>query len=277
MTSTIRTSSGWISTRCRACRSSTSERWRWPRRTCSRSTGSSASPRRAGRRASTSTLASAPSGTSPRFDVRRSPSLARSSAASPTSRRRSGGRRSVTASSSTTTRTLAIGRWPPRTASGRCRTRGCRRRSTWDEVPGVEPEAFTLRTVPDRLRTAGDPGAEIDDHVGTLEPALELSDRQAREGQGEAPYPPHFPKAEGEPVRAQPSRRRKASKEGPGRGRLRAAAGAGQEERTDGAASHADAADRDRASRDRAGGDGGTSSDGRRSTRRSCRTSSRPT
>ncbi len=81
----------------------------------------------------------------------------------------------------------------------------------WDEVPGVEPEVFTLRTVPDRLQRHGDPGAEIDDHVGTLEPALELSERQAREGQGEAPYPPHFPKAEGEPVRAQPSRRRKGS------------------------------------------------------------------
>jgi DNA ligase D-like protein (predicted polymerase) len=80
---------------------------------------------------------------------------------------------------------------------------------TWDEVPRVEPEAFTLRTVPGRLGRTGDPGAEIDDRVGTLESALELSDRQAREGQGEAPYPPHFPKAEGEPVRAQPSRRRK--------------------------------------------------------------------
>ncbi|HUF59114.1 MAG TPA: DNA primase small subunit domain-containing protein [Actinomycetota bacterium] len=81
----------------------------------------------------------------------------------------------------------------------------------WDEVPGVEPDAFTLRTVPDRLQRLGDPGAEIDDHVGTLEPALERSERQAREGQGEAPYPPHFPKAKGEPVRAQPSRRRKGS------------------------------------------------------------------
>jgi bifunctional non-homologous end joining protein LigD len=79
----------------------------------------------------------------------------------------------------------------------------------WDEVPKVEPELFTLRTVPDRLRRVGDPGAEIDDHVGTLESAFELSERQERDGQSEAPYPPHFPKAEGEPVRAQPSRRRK--------------------------------------------------------------------
>jgi bifunctional non-homologous end joining protein LigD len=83
---------------------------------------------------------------------------------------------------------------------------------TWDEVPDVEPEVFTLRTVPARLRDAGDPGATIGDHVGSLEQALELSDRQAAEGQGEAPYPPHFPKAGGEPVRAQPSRRRTSSK-----------------------------------------------------------------
>jgi hypothetical protein len=80
----------------------------------------------------------------------------------------------------------------------------------WDEVPGVEPEAFTIRTVPRRLEQVGDPGSGIDERAATLDSLLELSDRQAAEGQGEAPYPPHFPKAEGEPVRAQPSRRRKA-------------------------------------------------------------------
>ena len=78
----------------------------------------------------------------------------------------------------------------------------------WDEVEAVEPEAFTLRTVPRRLQERGDPGAGIDERAVGLETLLELSDRQAAEGQGEAPYPPHFPKAEGEPVRAQPSRRR---------------------------------------------------------------------
>src|SRR6185436_2887732 len=79
----------------------------------------------------------------------------------------------------------------------------------WDEVPGVEPESFTIRTVPIRLRQVGDPGAGIDEHAAALDALLERSDRQAADGQGEAPYPPHFPKAEGEPVRAQPSRRRK--------------------------------------------------------------------
>ncbi|HEX5936912.1 MAG TPA: DNA primase small subunit domain-containing protein [Actinomycetota bacterium] len=79
---------------------------------------------------------------------------------------------------------------------------------SWDEVPDADPGAFTLRSVPERLRTIGDAGAAIDDQVGSLEAALELSERQATEGLGEAPYPPRFPKAEGEPVRAQPSRRR---------------------------------------------------------------------
>jgi DNA ligase D-like protein (predicted polymerase) len=80
---------------------------------------------------------------------------------------------------------------------------------SWEEVPDVEPAAFTLRTVPVRLRTVGDPGAAIDDRAGRLDEALALSERQEAEGLGEAPYPPHFPKAEGEPRRVQPSKRRR--------------------------------------------------------------------
>jgi DNA ligase D-like protein (predicted polymerase) len=87
---------------------------------------------------------------------------------------------------------------------------------SWDEVPDVDPGAYTIRTVPDRIRTTGDAGVAIDEHVGSLEAAFELADRQEAEGQGEAPYPPHFPKAEGEPIRAQPSRRRKRDDEDEG-------------------------------------------------------------
>jgi DNA ligase D-like protein (predicted polymerase) len=79
----------------------------------------------------------------------------------------------------------------------------------WDEVPGVEPGAFTLRTVPERLRTTGDPGAGIDTvGPGSLEPLLETADRQAAEGMDDAPWPPHFAKTEDEPPRVTPSRRR---------------------------------------------------------------------
>ncbi|MBA4180887.1 MAG: ATP-dependent DNA ligase [Anaerolinea sp.] len=79
----------------------------------------------------------------------------------------------------------------------------------WDEVGRVELADFTIRTVPQRYAERGDPGAGIDDRAYSLEPLLELSKKQAAEGQGDAPYPPHFPKAEGEPPRVQPSKRRK--------------------------------------------------------------------
>jgi DNA primase len=79
---------------------------------------------------------------------------------------------------------------------------------TWDEVPTVDPSRYTIRTVPDRLREMGDPAAAIDDIAGSIEPLLELADRQQTEGLGEAPYPPHFPKGEAEPPRVQPSKRR---------------------------------------------------------------------
>jgi bifunctional non-homologous end joining protein LigD len=79
----------------------------------------------------------------------------------------------------------------------------------WSEVGEVDPAAFTVATVPDRLSERGDPAAGIDDVAYSLEPLLDLAARQAADGQGEAPYPPHFPKAAGEPPRVQPSRRRR--------------------------------------------------------------------
>jgi bifunctional non-homologous end joining protein LigD len=78
----------------------------------------------------------------------------------------------------------------------------------WGEVPDCDPADFTLRTVPARLAARGDPGAGIDAAAGSLEPLLELSARQRAEGQGDAPWPPHYAKGEDEPPRAPPSRRR---------------------------------------------------------------------
>ena len=79
---------------------------------------------------------------------------------------------------------------------------------TWGEVPDVEPEDFTIHSVPERVRTVGDPGAGIDAQVGSLEGLLELAARDAAGGLSDAPWPPHFPKGDDEPVRAAPSRRR---------------------------------------------------------------------
>jgi DNA primase len=80
---------------------------------------------------------------------------------------------------------------------------------TWREVPTVEPAEFTIRTVPERLARVGDPAADIDAHAGRLDGLLELADRDTANGLPDAPWPPHYPKADGEPVRAQPSRRRR--------------------------------------------------------------------
>jgi DNA ligase D-like protein (predicted polymerase) len=80
----------------------------------------------------------------------------------------------------------------------------------WSEVPDCDPRAFTLRTVPERFAKLGDPSKGIDEAPGSLEPLLELSRKQEQGGQGEAPWPPHYPKQAGEPPRVQPSKKKKA-------------------------------------------------------------------
>jgi bifunctional non-homologous end joining protein LigD len=78
----------------------------------------------------------------------------------------------------------------------------------WDEVPDVDPRDHRLDTVPERLRTVGDPAADIDANAGRLDALHELADRDEAGGLGDAPWPPHFAKRKGEPKRVQPSRDR---------------------------------------------------------------------
>jgi DNA ligase D len=77
---------------------------------------------------------------------------------------------------------------------------------TWAELPDVETEDFTMATMPARFAERGDVQAGIDDAVCDLRVLLEWVERDEREGLGEAPYPPNFPKMPGEPPRVQPSR-----------------------------------------------------------------------
>ena len=79
---------------------------------------------------------------------------------------------------------------------------------TWDEVKDAEPEDFTLATMPERFVKIGDRHAGIDDRAGSLDALLELADKQKQDGQGDAPWPAHFRKQQGEPPRVQPSRAR---------------------------------------------------------------------
>jgi DNA ligase D len=82
----------------------------------------------------------------------------------------------------------------------------------WDELPDVEMTDFTIQTVPARFAEIGDPAAGIDAAVWSIEPLLDWADRDERDrGLGDAPYPPNYPKMEGEPPRVQPSRMNRAN------------------------------------------------------------------
>ncbi len=86
---------------------------------------------------------------------------------------------------------------------------------TWNEVPACDPADLTVFTVPMRFAALGDPHAGMDDAPGSLEKLLELAARDESEGLGDAPWPPHFRKMEGEGSRVAPSRAKKAAAEGP--------------------------------------------------------------
>ena len=77
----------------------------------------------------------------------------------------------------------------------------------WDEVADVNPSDLTIATVPARFREKGDPGAAIDSQAYSLDSLIELAHRDEAGGLGDAPWPPHFAKQQGEPRRVAPSRR----------------------------------------------------------------------
>jgi bifunctional non-homologous end joining protein LigD len=82
----------------------------------------------------------------------------------------------------------------------------------WHEISDCEPADFTVLTVPRRFATIGDPHAAMDSSAGSLEELLELSAHDEAQGMGDAPWPPHFRKAEGEALRVAPSRARSTAK-----------------------------------------------------------------
>ena len=76
----------------------------------------------------------------------------------------------------------------------------------WDEVPDCDPADFTVLTVPNRFAELGDPHAAMNAHAGSLEKLLEVAAEDEAAGLGDAPWPPHFRKMEGEAPRVAPSR-----------------------------------------------------------------------
>jgi bifunctional non-homologous end joining protein LigD len=81
----------------------------------------------------------------------------------------------------------------------------------WDEVMTCDPADFTVLTVPERFAKLGDPHAAMDEHAGVLHALLEMAAREEAEGIGDAPWPPHFVKQDGESRRVAPSRAKKFS------------------------------------------------------------------
>ncbi|MDB4893387.1 MAG: ATP-dependent ligase [Gemmatimonadetes bacterium] len=82
----------------------------------------------------------------------------------------------------------------------------------WDEIPDCDPSAFTVLTMPARFASIGDPHADMDSAAGSLDALLDLAARDESAGLGDAPWPPHFRKMDGEAPRVAPSRAKSAAK-----------------------------------------------------------------
>jgi bifunctional non-homologous end joining protein LigD len=91
----------------------------------------------------------------------------------------------------------------------------------WEEIPDCEPADFTVLTMPARLTAIGDPHAGMDGSPGSLERLLDLAARDEAAGLGDAPWPPHFRKMEGEAPRVAPSRAKGTSKKTAARSRTK--------------------------------------------------------
>jgi hypothetical protein len=76
----------------------------------------------------------------------------------------------------------------------------------WHEVPDCDPADFTILTVPKRFAELGNPHEDMDASPGSLESLLDLATKDQAAGLGDAPWPPHFRKMEGEAPRVAPSR-----------------------------------------------------------------------
>lgn len=77
----------------------------------------------------------------------------------------------------------------------------------WDELADIRIEDFPLGSFADRYGDVGDLTDGIDDAAGRIDVLMEWMVRDETEyGQGEAPWPPQYPKMPGEPPRVQPSK-----------------------------------------------------------------------
>jgi DNA ligase D len=79
----------------------------------------------------------------------------------------------------------------------------------WDEIDVLHPDELTIASVPVRIAADGDPWEAMAEQPQSLEPLLELHERDRGAGLMDAPWPPVYPKQPDEPPRVAPSRARK--------------------------------------------------------------------
>jgi DNA primase len=96
-----------------------------------------------------------------------------------------------------------FGAWSVRARPNACVSTPVR----WDEIDDIVPDDFTIATIPARLASVGDPWADAT--LQSLEPILELHERDRANGLHDAPWPPVYPKQPDEPPRVAPSRAKK--------------------------------------------------------------------
>jgi DNA primase len=83
---------------------------------------------------------------------------------------------------------------------------------SWDELDDVDPDALTMMTVPERVGARGDPWEGVDTRPQSLQPLVDMYERDLASGLQDAPWPPVYPKMPGEPPRVAPSRAKKPAK-----------------------------------------------------------------
>ena len=79
----------------------------------------------------------------------------------------------------------------------------------WDELATIDHTAMDMMSFKERWTSVGDLTAGIDKKPCRLEKLLEMVASDEKNGIGEAPWPPHYPKMPGEPPRVQPSKQRR--------------------------------------------------------------------
>ena len=78
----------------------------------------------------------------------------------------------------------------------------------WDELEAIDPDALTIRSVPERLERLGDPWAAIDVAPQPIAPLVDRYRADLASGIPDAPWPPVYPKMPDEAPRVAPSRAR---------------------------------------------------------------------